>query len=402
MRKNGVNRELTFINGGVCAPQGFRASGVFCGFTQAYGTREDLALILADKRVPTACVFSEGGVLGATAVVTRNHMQLNRGLAQAILVNSGVAIVAESGVMLAETVCRETAKRLKLSREDILIASTGKIGKPLTLSTYSQGLNGVITGLGDTKEHSLQSARAIMTTDKFAKQIAFSFYLGDTPCKIGAIFKGCVRTAPNMATTLCFLTTDVCIAPETLQKALSSAVKDSFNLLNFDGDSSPNDSVCIMASGLAGNYKITAEDTEYEKFRYLLTETLLKICRALACENEDKRLFSCKTYGAKSKRAARAIARSVVSSQGVRQSLKKGALDVESLFCAIHTSWERVRIEEIFISVKSTKGEIVLFEDGKQAEIPPSVLQRLFEGEEMEILLGLGKGNYFVTALGLF
>lgn len=402
MRKNGVNRELILISGGVCAPQGFRANGVFCGFTQAYGDREDFALILADKRVPTACVFSEGGVLGATAAVSRNHMQLNRGLAQAILVNSGVANLLESGVTLAETVCRDAAKRLKLSREDILIASTGKIGKPLALSTYLQGLDGLIADLGDTEAHSLKSARAIMTTDKYAKQIAFSFYLGDTPCKIGAICKGGVRTAPNMATTLCFLTTDVYITPDALQKALSSAIKDTFNLLNFDGDGSPNDSVCIMASGLAGNYKITVEDSEFEKFRYLLTETLLKICRMLACEKEEKRLFSCKTYGAKSKRAARAIARSIVSSQGVRESLKKDTLDVESLLCAIHTAGEKVRVEEVLVSLKSKKDQIVLFEDGKQAEIPSSVLRRVFEGEEIEILLGLGKGNYFVTALGLF
>ena len=251
MRKNGVNRQLEPIEGGVCAPAGFQASGL-----------GGLALIVGEKRFPAAGVFSQSAVVGAPVTVSKKHIR--SGYARAIFVNSGEAnVFQENGESSAKEICETVAKRLHCDTEEILIASTGKIKSRFDAQNILKNVEPLTQNLGCSHEHSLSAARNIMTTDKSVKQISFAFDVGDYRCKIGAIFKGNNRVCPNMATTLCFLTTDVNITPQMLQKSLSSAVSETLNLLDLDGLASPNDSVCIVSSRKAGNYQISSADSEF-------------------------------------------------------------------------------------------------------------------------------------------
>lgn len=409
MRKNGVNRELVPVDGGVCAPAGFSANGVYCGIsqkttivsreTETTKIREDLALIVAEKRVPTACVCASGQMTGAPVRVTKKH--LRSGYARAAIVNSGIAnVFSENGEELAENICAALAKRAKISADEVAIASTGEIGKPLPFEPIEAKLGELVAGLGTTDEHSLAAARGIMTTDRYPKRLSYAFELGDYTCKIGAIFKGNTRVCPNMATTLCFLTTDVRISPAALQKALSSAVGNTLNILDLDGVSSPNDLVCIMASGRAGNWEIDRADGDFKKFCYALGETLTRVCLELAKDGEDGgKAFVCKISGARSQRAARAVARSVAAVSGLKNALLQGKIDLETLLCAVWSSGEVLETDEIEISVGSAKGELVVFEDGKAMPVSRQTLSALLDTDELELCVRLGKGNYTATSI---
>ncbi|MBE7080836.1 MAG: hypothetical protein E7371_06335 [Clostridiales bacterium] len=399
MRKNGVNRELREIAGGICAPAGFRANGMHAGFT-ADPNKKDLALVVADRRCPTACVFSAQSEQSGPACSSKRHVK--KGLARAILVNSGVAnVFMPNGERLAELACRALAARSDIDANDTVIASTGKIGEEITLTPFENNLRALFQGLEATEEGSHRAAEAIMTTDSYPKHAAFAFDLGDFPCKIGAIFKGNVRVAPNMATTLIFLTTDVNISSEMLQKALHLTVKDTVNLLCGDGISSPNDTVCIMANGKAGNYKISCEDTEFAKFTVALRKTLAEICRRIAkdCDKENK-LFTCKVSGAKSQPVACAVAKNLVNSYRVRQRILQNQLDVESILYAICEGASDARFHHAQIALQGNGEEYILYEENGILPITGENLSRLTAGEEVTLSVSLHDGNYTATAFG--
>lgn len=399
MRKNGVNKELIPIDGGVCAPSGFKANGVKCGFLPDT-EREDLALVFADKRVPTACVFSTGAFCGAPAIVTKKNVA--SGYARAAIVNSGVANLTGDGVSLAKSVCRELSSRTKALETEIVIASTGKIGRPISLTTFLKRMDELVNGLSDTDEGSKAAARAIMTEDRTAKQAAFAFELGAFPCKIGAIFKGGARVSPNMATTLCIMTTDVNISPKMLQKALDSAVKETFNMLDVDGISSPNDTVCVMASGNAGNCRIDYEDTEYKKFADALQEAARRICVALAKDVGDvKKLLVCKVRGARSKRMARAVARAVVCADGIRNAISESRLEPDGILGAAYVTGEEFAFENVSLEISSEYGSLAIFEGNAATEFYPETVGRVLSAEEIEIRIALGIGNFSAQALGV-
>lgn len=382
----------------MCAVKGFSANGVHCGF-YPNGGREDFALIYSDQRAATACVYSVGSFHGATALLTQKN--LSSGYARAIVANSGVANVAPEGIKLAKSVCLEVSKRTRATETEIVIASTGKIGLPLTLSTYLKGVDGLVKGLSATDEGSKAAARAIMTEDLHPKQMAFSFELGAYPCKIGAIFKGGARVSPNMATTLCFLTTDAAISPKMLQKALNTAVKDTFNMSDIDGTSSPNDTVCIMANGNAGNYKIDYADTEYKKFTDALWETMRQICIALLKDAPRMRkLLLCKVCNAKSKQTARAVAKAVVCSEDLRHNTLNNRLDFEAILGAAYSTGETFVLTKTTLTVSSENGRLVVFEDGKATDFSKEAQERILNGKEIEIIFSLGEGNYSARAYG--
>ena len=410
MRKNGVNKQIIPVEGGVCAPAGFKANGIRCGCgisrksvsreTNDCFLREDLALILADKRCPVACTYAQGTLRGATAEVTKKHIRL--GYARAIIANSGVAnVFGEKATAMAQEICALLAKHANVSTDEIVIASTGAIGEKFDNAPILSGIPKLVSELAATEENSLAAARALMTTDRWAKQAAFSFELGAFPCKIGAIFKGNARVCPNMATTLCFLTTDVNITPEMLQKALHYAVDETFNMMNVDGVSSPNDTVCVMASGLAGNCQINAPDSEYAKFVFALKEVLARICRTIVEDGaENGLIFECRAKGAKSQRMAKSIARTIVGASAIKDSLKNGEIDAQSVLCAIHSTGEAFGIEKLEISFCSEKGQVVVFDEGTVIETSKNVLDTIFSGENVALLVDLHAGNYSATAIG--
>ena len=398
MRKNAVNKKLRVIEGGVCAPQGFYAGGVHSGISRN-PEKKDMALILSERRCSTACVFSTDAGRSVTARLSEKH--LKNGLASAFLINSGVAnLFLPEGNIIALKACRFLATKAKTDANDTVIASTGKIGGDLSLSHFERGIPLLLKQLSCDETGSFAAAEAIMTTDKTPRHLSYEFDLGNFSCKIGAIFKGSARVCPNMATTLAFLTTDVNITPEMLQKALSAAVRDTFNLLSIDGVSSPNDTVGIMANGRAGNYKISCMDTEYSKFLYALKEVLAEICRRIAEGGDEKnRLFSCKVQGASSKAVARDIAKGIINSQNFKNALLQGKMDVEGILYIVNSATELLDFEKIQVQLV---GECAysLFDAGCSIEHRQETLLNMLQSEEIKLFIDLSAGNYAATAFG--
>ncbi len=385
MRKNGVNRQLEPIEGGVCAPFGFQASGF-----------NNLALIVGEKRFPAAGVFSQSALVGAPVTVSKKHVRL--GYAKAVFVNSGEANVCqENGEDLAKEICKAVAKRLRCDTEEILIASTGKIGPRFDAQKILQNVEPLMQNLGVSNEHSLAAARNMMTTDKSVKQLSFAFDVGDYRCKIGAIFKGNARVCPNMATTLCFLTTDVNVTPQMLQKALESAVNETLNLLDLDGLASPNDSVFILSSRAAGNYLISCADSEYKKFASALQKTLVEICIAMLKDGDkNAKTFVCEARGAKSKRVARAVAKSIVSAR----IFQREGWQTDDLICAILGTGEPLGLDRAEMILSSQNASVTLMTGGKAIAFSAASVSDILSCGEITLRIQLNDGNYGATALG--
>ena len=383
MRKNGVNRELSEIEGGLCAPFGFKANGVYAGFGQNIG-QKDLMLITADRPCPTACVFSETWTQCGASVTSQNH--LKKGLMQAIFVNGGVVNACrEDGALLAEKACRALALKTGISANETVIATMGALGYSIKLETFENSIPDLVKGLSATAEKS-KFAAEVVSTNGDLQEFAYSFKLGDIPCKIGGVFT-CSGSV--------FLTTDVAISPEMLQKALSSGVKDTLDLLCVGGTFAPHDIACIMANGRAGNYKISSTDTEYGKFAVILKEVLTEICHRITSSGQGK-TFSCKVIGARSKQSARRLAKSVVNSYSVRQALAKGCIEAEEFVYLSVKADNELHCEGIRVMLNGC----TMFEDGRKFSLQEDALGALLEQTELDITITLGAGNYSATAIG--
>ena len=405
MRKNGINRELVPIDGGVCAPQGFQAGGIYCGILPPTlmgnnAPREDLGLIVADNRYPAACVYTSGGLAGAPVRVCKKHCTL--ALARAVIVNSGIAnMFGENGEMQAEYICRAVAQKFKTSSDEILIASTGKTNERFPFDLIVNSIDDLAKNLGYSHENSLAAARAMMTTDSHPKQISYSFHIGDYSCKIGAIFKGSNHVSPNMATTLCFLTTDVNVSAEMLQRALRSAVNDTFNMLTIDGVSSPNDTVCIISSRKAENYRISCADSEYQKFEYALKETLFKICEQIASDGAfSKKSIVYYVRGAKSKSSARTIAKTLAGAIGLKKSFYQGYVSLSDVVCAISGGEASTDVSRLQFTVSSGKKSLVLIEEGEFLAYSKEHLRSILSGKKVSVTLDFQDGNYAARSIG--
>lgn len=399
MRKNGVNRELCEIEGGVCAPVGFCANGLYVGFSEMEN-KKDLGLIVAERRCPAACVYAAHSIHSGPTSTTKRHMK--RGLARAILVNGGFAnVFLPEGERLAEMACRALAARSNVDCNDTIITSTGKIGREIALETFEKGLKPLVQGLTNTDGGSLCVAEVLAPSGSDPMQAAFSFDLGAFPCKVGVVFGGDTRECADGTATLIFITTDVNISSEMLQKALSLTVKDTVELLCYDGEPSPNDMVCIMANGKAGNYKISCEDTEYSKFSYALRKVLTEVCRRLA-KSRDKcgRVFTCKVTGAKSQQAARTAVKTLASSARIRRAIVQGAYDIAGILYAINTAMETTDYTSVTVTLTGNKGSYVFYDGGMALPIDTAVLRQVAEGEEVILRVDVNEGNYTATAFG--
>lgn len=397
MRKNGVNRNLTAIAGGICAPDGFTAGACACGIRPQ---GEDLALLLADSRCSAAAVFASGEKsenIGAPSVLSRKR--LSDGYARAIVVNGGVAnVFIKDGEKLADKVCGLVEKRFIIRREDVLIASTGEVGKPLSLAPFEVGVQSLPACL-DRERGGEKAVLALTGEEGIGGQLSFAFELGDFLCKIGVLYKASSHVCPNMATTLVFMTTDVNISPEMLQKALSAAARETLNGLNIDGVSSPNDGAFILANGRAGNAKIDYADTEYHKFAGALQSALTKVCRAIITGG-DRKGFSCRVLGAKSKQLAREIAKTLVGATALKKGFASERADVDGVLYALSSLCATEDFSAVKIAVQTSQARLLLFEDGKKLPQNPALMQELLSGKEIALEVDLGAGNYRGGAFG--
>lgn len=388
--------ELKEISGGVCAPIGFRANGVHCGIRKNK-TKKDLALIVAETRCACAGVYTTNLVKGAPILVTKKNIA--DGYAQAVIVNSGNANTCNAnGVEIAEAMCKLVEEHTGISAGDVVVASTGVIGQPLSIEPIAGGMKELAGGLGD---NSASAAEAIMTTDTVKKEIAFSFSLGGKECRIGAICKGVGMICPNMATLLMFVTTDAAISPQMLQKAISADVKKSLNMLSVDRDTSTNDTFCILASGLAGNEEIKTANADYRKFCEAFHAVTRAMCRKLARDGEGAtKLIECRVTGAKRETDARISAKSVIDSNLVKAAMFGSDANWGRVLCALGYSGAKLDVSKIAVSFKSKAGELSVCKNGAGVEFSEEFAKKVLGEEEIQILVELNDGNYEATAWG--
>ncbi len=384
------------IAGGVCAPKGFRANGVHCGIRKNK-VKKDLALIVADKRCATACAYTRNLVKGAPILVTKKNVA--DGYAQAVIVNSGNANTCNAnGVEIAEAMCALVERYTGIPKGDVVVASTGVIGQQLSIDPIAAGMEELTKGLGD---NSTAAAEAIMTTDTVKKEIAFTFTLGGVPCTIGAIAKGVGMICPNMATLLMFVTTDAAISPAMLQKAVSADVKTSLNMLSVDADTSTNDTLCVMASGLAGNREIVSDGADLRAFRRALHTVTSALCRMLAADGEGAtKLIECRVRGAKSQKDANLAAKSVIGSNLVKAAMFGADANWGRVLCALGYSGADLNVDAIDVAFSSAAGSIVVCKDGRGIGFSEEDAKRILSEKEIVIDVSAGGGRYKATAWG--
>ena len=387
---------LKEIQGGVCAAKGFTANGVHCGIRKNK-TKRDLALIFSEVQASAAATYTQNLVKGAPLTVTKNNIA--DGKARAVICNSGNANTCNAnGIEIAEQTCALLAKELKISEKDVVVASTGVIGQPLDITPIANGIPALVAGLG---AHSDLACEGIMTTDTQPKEIAFEFTVGGKTCRIGGIAKGSGMIHPNMATMLVFVTTDCAISSAMLSKALSADVKDSFNMVSVDGDTSTNDMVSVLANGMAGNEEIVAEGKDYDDFCAALSAVTTYLCRKIAADGEGAtKLLECKVTGAKDEQTAKIVAKSVICSSLVKAAMFGADANWGRVLCAIGYAGVDVDVNKVDVAFRSAKGTIPVCENGAGIEFSEEIAKEILLEKEIEILVVLGNGDGKATAWG--
>ena len=388
---------MNYISGGVCAAKGFKAAGIHCGIRKNKA-KKDLALIVSDVKAAAASVYTQNLVKGAPIGVTKENIA--DGYAQAIICNSGNANTCNAnGPEIARAMCKLVEEYTGVSEKDVICASTGVIGQPLDITPIKDGMKELTEALG--YDNSADAANAIMTTDTKLKDAAVEFNVGGKTCRIGGIAKGSGMIHPNMATMLVFITTDCAISSEMLEKAIKNDVKDTFNMISVDGDTSTNDMLSVMANGMAGNEEIKADGADYDEFCRALFMVTTKLCRAIAKDGEGAtKLIECAVSGAKDSENARIIAKSVICSSLVKAAMFGSDANWGRVLCAIGYSGADVDINKVDVSFVSAKGEIPVCKNGAGVDFSEEKAKEILLETEIIIKVGLGDGNASANAYG--
>ena len=387
------------VAGGVCAPQGFRAGGLRSGIAKKPG-KKDLAVIVSDVRANAAAVYTLNKVQGAPITLTKRH--LLDGRAQAMLCNSGNANTCNAdGEEIAREMCELAADALRIASRDVIVASTGVIGQPLPIAPIRSALPALARELADTPEAASNAAEAIMTTDTFEKQISVAFTLGGKLCHIGGMAKGSGMIQPNMATMLAFLTTDAAISPELLKKSLEAAVRETFNMVSVDGDTSTNDMAAILANGMAGNPAIEKEDENFDLFSLALMYVCIYLARSMAKDGEGAtKLLECAVSGAPYESAARILAKSVICSSLFKAAMFGADANWGRVLCALGYAPVDFDIHKTKVEFSSRAGRVLVCENGAGVDFDEHEAKKILSENEIEILIDLCQGEGTAVAWG--
>ena len=388
---------MQLIQGGVTAAKGFKANGVHCGIRKNR-TKRDLALIVSEKRAAAAGVYTTNLVKGAPNIVTKENIA--DGYAIAAVCNSGNANTCNAnGIEIARDMCELTANALGVDADDIIVASTGVIGQPLSLEPIKGGMEELVAGL--KSDNSLAAAEAIMTTDTKVKEVAVSFEIGGKTCKMGGIAKGSGMIHPNMATMLVFITTDCAITPEMLRLALSTDIKSTFNMVSIDGDTSTNDMVTVMANGMAENPVIDGFNEDFYTFCKALNTLTVHLCKMIAGDGEGAtKLLECVVSGARSEAVAKTVAKSVICSSLTKAAMFGADANWGRVLCAIGYSGADVDVTKVDVSFKSNKGEISVCKNGAGVDFSEEKAKEILLEDEIDIIVNLNDGEFNATAWG--
>lgn len=388
------------IEGGVTAAKGFEAAGVEAGVK--YQNRKDMAMIYSEVPCKVAGTFTTN-IVKAAPVQWDKQIVEHSAFVQAVVVNSGVANAAtgRQGLECCKTEAEYTGKLLGIPADAVLVASTGVIGNQLPVDKITAGIEKLAAAKAATAEAGLDAAKAIMTTDTVHKQIAVQFEVGGKTATMGAMCKGSGMIHPNMCTMLGFVTTDVNISKEMLQKAVSAAVVDSFNMISVDGDTSTNDTLLVLANGQADNGEITAAGEDYDAFCEALDFVTKYLARKMAGDGEGATcLFEAKVVGAATKEDARILARSVVSSSLSKAAIYGHDANFGRFLCALGYSGAVFDPENVDLYFESQSGKILIFSKGAACDYSEEEATKILSDPEVTILADMHMGGAEAAAWG--
>jgi glutamate N-acetyltransferase/amino-acid N-acetyltransferase len=377
------------IEGGVCAPRGFRAGGIRCGI-KASSKKRDLALILADAPCTAAAMFTSNQVKAAGVLVSREH--LAAGICRAVIANSGNAnaCTGAEGLAAARRMAELVSRKFGIPIEQTAVASTGVIGVPLPIAAIEGGIDALAASLTPDAAGHEAALEAIMTTDTRKKDGALETELDGVPVRFGGMVKGSGMIHPNMATMLGFITTDAAISRELLDKALRRSVARSFNRLTVDGDTSTNDTILIMASGAAGNPPIETAGADYDAFAEALEALCVKLTRAMARDGEGaSRLVTVTVRGAADEASAETLAKSVAASSLVKAACFGADANWGRVLCALGYAGVTFDPETVAVRFASAAGNILVCNKGASVPFSEEKAKAILSAEEIEIQVDL-------------
>ncbi len=394
-----MNITYTSIPGGVCAAKGFKAYGLHAGFRKNTA-KLDLAMVLADKTCNAAGVFTKNKVFAAPVGVTRAH--LAGGKARVVICNSGNAnACTPDGYDTANASCKAVAEMVGCAESEVIVASTGVIGQTLPTEPLFGALPTLYEKVEASAEAADLAANAIMTTDTKKKEFALSYEFGGKTIHLGGMCKGSGMIHPNMGTMLGFITTDCAIVSDLLQKALSTAIEDTFNMVSVDGDTSTNDTLCIMASGCAGNEEIGAANVAYNAFYGALHLLCTQMASAIAADGEGATKFlRCHVTGVDTLENARILAKSVICSSLVKTAMFGADANWGRVICALGYAGVAFDTTKVDISFTSPAGKIDVCQNGAQLPFDEDVAKKILLEKEIVIECVLHEGESEATALG--
>ena len=388
---------MKMIEGGVTAAQGFVAGGIHCG-VRKNKSKPDLAMIYSEAPCAAAAVYTQNLVKGAPILVTQKNIA--DGTAKAVICNSGNANTCNAdGEEKAQTMCDLAAQALGIEPQDVVVASTGVIGQVLPMEPIQAGIPELVKALSADGSHA--AATAIMTTDTIAKEAAAEVEIGGKTVKVGGISKGSGMIHPNMATMLCFVTTDCAISPAMLDKAIHQVTEKTFNMISVDGDTSTNDTFAILANGAAGNPEIAAPGPDYDAFAEALEAVCRQLSKLMAGDGEGAtKLLVCRVDGAMDLSMARTVSKSVICSTLFKAAMFGADANWGRVLCAIGYSGAAVDVNKIDVSFRSAKGQVDVCQNGAGIPFSEEEASQVLSEHEIEILVHLHLGEASAEAYG--
>ena len=388
------------IPGGVTAAKGFEAAGVEAGIK--YKNRMDMALVYSQVPCKAAGTFTTN-VVKAAPVKWDYKVVHESEYAQAVIINAGVAnaCTGAEGYGYCLDTAKAAAKTFGIPEESVLVASTGVIGMQLPMDKILAGVEKLAEAKGDSLEHGTLASKAIMTTDTVNKESAVEFEVGGKAATIGGMCKGSGMIHPNMCTMLGFVTTDVNISKELLLKALQENVNDTYNMVSVDGDTSTNDTVLLLANGLAGNAEITEENEDYKAFCEALNVVNTFLARKIAGDGEGATaLFEVKVVNAASKEEAVILSKSVVTSSLTKAAIYGHDANWGRILCALGYSGVQFDPEKVDLYFESAAGKLKIIENGVSTGYSEEVATKILSEEEVTAIADMKMGDASATAWG--
>lgn len=391
---------MKVIENGITAPKGFLAAGLAAGIKK--GNKKDMAMVYSQKPCQTAGTFTTN-VVKAAPVKWDKHLVDNAAYTQAIVCNSGIAnaCTGTEGYSYCQETAKMAAEALQIPEEAVLVASTGVIGQQLPIDILKEGVKKLVPVLSDSREAGILAAQSIMTTDTVRKECAVEMELSGAKVTIGGMCKGSGMIHPNMCTMLGFVTTDVQITKELLQEALSEIVQDTYNMISVDGDTSTNDTVLVLANGMAENPLISEKNQDYETFKEALLYVNTSLAKQIAADGEGATaLFEVKITGAETKAQAVTLAKSVITSNLTKAAVFGHDANWGRILCAMGYSGAQFDPDKVDLFFESAAGKIQILKDGVAVDYSEEEATRILSEKQVTAAADIKLGKESAVAWG--